>query len=209
MRKLLLFVVLFAHGCATDNPAETAAITSDSQMASVLREAQTLSEEALKLQAAGQPLTDVQKDDLVKADRLFDSLISYAPDVMTFYLGKAKIKNALDNPAAALAVLLQSSRAIPDTVSTDADRATVAEIKAMAADLQIDRNEYEDALVNVTHARRLEPTNVDYMATEVRILIQQRDYPRAKMIIGEGLKLRPDHSRLNQLKKLLEVSAKK
>ncbi len=200
---LILVVCVSVVGCSGSADKKALSVRNVQELEAMLKAAEEESQPVLEKAQIGEPLDQLDRDALIRSGDKFKAMINFDPSNWRLYLGSLKVDLALEDFESAKATVTSVEPHIPQQVTDQADTLTLAELYGDIARLHILLNDYTKADLANKVARKLVPTNVDYMATEASILIQEKQYAAASKVLAKGIELVPNHRRLLTLNKLL------
>lgn len=192
-------------GCSRSGP--TSGITSDQQYREMLEKTRILSAAPLARVEAGEPLDEVSVKALIEAQGYFDQMSTYTPEKLGPYLGAMKISHALGNDQDVLTRFGKLGDRLDLPPKTPEDIAVRGALFGEAARSSNLMGKFEDGLKYASEAVVLDPANPNYAAELASANLQLKHTEEARKIVEGALKTAPDHPRLRDLKKLLDMGA--
>lgn len=213
MRKICLVLALAGSlgliGC-NSGPAEDQApvIRTGQDFEAELAECQRLSQDILLKVDLGQTPSAAELDQLKKAEKKFQGLIAFRPEVPGLHLGLGRIHQVFSRHEDAIKEFSQGADYIVDLKQEDAKR-LVAEFHFQAANSYAALFQFKSSAEQATKALSYYPDNAKFLTAAAGAYIQLNEPNRAKLMLQKALKSDPHPPKAEQLMKLLESGAKK
>ncbi|MBS1716018.1 MAG: tetratricopeptide repeat protein [Armatimonadetes bacterium] len=155
----------------------------------------------------GHPISDNERRDLTKAEKMIESLIAYKPDNYGPYILKGLTLRALDRPKEAERAYKQGLLYTPQTMKPE-DKIAVSQIYDEIATLYFEQQNYAQAEEHADKAVSLSADNPSVLANAASVKIQLNKLDEARKLLTQAAKLDPNDARTKQLQRLIDPAAK-
>ncbi|MBS1705816.1 MAG: hypothetical protein JST40_08075 [Armatimonadetes bacterium] len=193
-------------GCGKDDPNELRVIITSDEYNRTLADAKLLSKAPLEAAAAGELLSEEQKNALIRARALFKSMLAFRPRNGALALGAAKIDNALKDHDAVIKLLTDTRDGWELNLKNSEDREVASYLSLELARAQLGLNKFEEAAQSANEALKLNKNSAEIFEVLASAHIQTKEVDLAKAEIAEGLKLAPGNPRLTELQDLVKMA---
>ncbi len=170
-----------------------------------LAEVQKLTQAPFEAMHEGHPISDGEKKDLQKADKLIDGLIAFKSDGYGPYILKGLTQRALGNAEAALRAYQQGLALAPANPKPD-DKEAIARIHDEMASFYFDQHDLKNADIHAQAAIQLMPSDPSLLTDAASIKIQLGQVKEAGALLQNALKIQPDYARAKELTKLIKMA---
>lgn len=195
-------------GRGSKDPNGVPIIRNKSDYAETLQKASELSKVTLVAYDAGEPLSQIELDQLHDASRMYDALSRFAPDKMGPLFLNGKIQYVLGDFATAEADLRKSITVSSKTAKADADTIglTIAEAHHLLALCRLKANDFQGAYAESNEALKTVSHSANYLATRARTEVQIGKVKEAAEDCRLALQIDPQNSIARGIKSLIDAS---
>jgi tetratricopeptide (TPR) repeat protein len=196
--------VLFWPRGLSDDPSKPA-ISGADDFNRTLERARQLSMNIVKRYKEGHGVTPEDRDQLLKADALFETLIEFEPTVDRLHFGAAQISEALGAYETAIRRYRQALALTPQDTEDVDQQVIAADAHAGIAECLIGLKRYSDAVTEAKAALQIIPNHPGYLTTLAAAEIQLGQVAQARAHLLRATKQDPAYSRARQLLRLLDL----
>lgn len=200
-------VLLLLAGCQAPSGTSPLILRSGQEYLDTLKEVEELTRSSFEAVHEGHPLSDREKENLRKAEKLIDALLIYKADAYSVYILRGLTRRALGNQKGAVEAYEQSLKLRPKDM-TDNDKAAIGRLYDELGTLYFEMNEFEKAETNVDKATANVPNDPSILTNAASVKVQLKKTGEAKLLVARALKVAPDYQRAKDLNKLIDMAAK-
>lgn len=206
-RWSLLVLTMVLVGACGPSSAPGNLIRDNEQYISTLSQVADLTRGPFAAVHDGHPVSESERRDLLKAEKMIDALIAYKPDNYGPYILKGLTMRALDRPKEAERAYKQGLLYTPETLRTE-DKIAVSQVHDEIATLYFEQQNYAAAEEHADKAVSLSSDNPSVLANAASVKIQLSKLDEARKLLNQAAKLDPNDARTKQLLRLIDPAAK-